>query len=95
MAYPDEARRFLAPRGKLLRTRVKARAAVTTADEHAAFVDFGKPTQKAIAQAHPEAKIPREATFWDENLEIMAEMAKELISRAPKRMPTSRATPRR
>ncbi len=31
--YPDEARRFLAPRGKLLRTRVKARAAVT----HACF----------------------------------------------------------
>lgn len=29
--YPDDARRFLAPRGKLLRHRVKAEAPVTTA----------------------------------------------------------------
>ncbi len=29
-----------------------------------------------IANAHEEAKIPREATFWDENLELMGEVAK-------------------
>ena len=28
--YPDDARRFLAPRGKLLRTRIKAKAPATT-----------------------------------------------------------------
>lgn len=30
-----------------------------------------------IAQAHPEAKIPREATFWDDNIDTMVEIAKE------------------
>lgn len=30
-----------------------------------------------IAQKHPEAKIPKTATFWDENLDIMAQMVKE------------------
>lgn len=30
-----------------------------------------------IAQKHAEAKIPLEATFWDENLETMAKIAKE------------------
>ncbi len=30
-----------------------------------------------IAQKHPEAKIPRTATFWDENLETMSKMARE------------------
>ena len=30
-----------------------------------------------IAQKHPEAKIPRTATFWDENLDIMVQIAKE------------------
>jgi hypothetical protein len=29
-----------------------------------------------IASRHDEAKIPREATFWDENLDVMAEIAK-------------------
>ena len=30
-----------------------------------------------IAQKHPEAQIPRESTFWDENLETMAKLVKE------------------
>ncbi len=30
-----------------------------------------------IAKEHPEASIPRTSTFWDENLEIMAKLAKE------------------
>ncbi|MDB4933393.1 MAG: hypothetical protein JWP87_365 [Labilithrix sp.] len=30
-----------------------------------------------IAQKHDEAKIPRTATFWDENIETMGKMAKE------------------
>ena len=30
-----------------------------------------------IAQKHPEAKIPRQATFWDENLETMGKIAQE------------------
>lgn len=30
-----------------------------------------------IAQKHPEAQIPREATFWDENLETMGKIARE------------------
>ncbi len=30
-----------------------------------------------VAQKHTEAKIPREATFWDENLETMGQIARE------------------
>jgi hypothetical protein len=30
-----------------------------------------------VAQKHPEAKIPKTATFWDENLDVMAQIAKE------------------
>lgn len=30
-----------------------------------------------IAQKHPEAKIPRTATFWDENMDIVVEIARE------------------
>jgi hypothetical protein len=30
-----------------------------------------------IAQKHPEAKIPREDTFWDESLDAMAKIARE------------------
>ncbi len=30
-----------------------------------------------IAQKHPEAKIPRQATFWDENLETLGKVAQE------------------
>jgi hypothetical protein len=30
-----------------------------------------------IAQKHPEAKIPRAATFWDENLETLGKVAQE------------------
>ncbi|MBX3214045.1 MAG: hypothetical protein KF850_18565 [Labilithrix sp.] len=30
-----------------------------------------------IAAEHPEASIPRESTFWDENLDVMAKVAKE------------------
>lgn len=30
-----------------------------------------------IAQKHPEAQIPRETTFWDDNLDAMAKIAKE------------------
>jgi len=30
-----------------------------------------------IAQKHPEAKIPANATFWDENLDTIAKIAKE------------------
>ena len=30
-----------------------------------------------IAQKHPEAKLPRTATFWDENLETMSAIARE------------------
>jgi hypothetical protein len=30
-----------------------------------------------IAQKHPEAKIPREATFWDENIEALGKIAQE------------------
>ncbi len=30
-----------------------------------------------IAQKHPEAKIPKTATFWDENIDIMVKLVKE------------------
>lgn len=30
-----------------------------------------------IAQKHPEAKIPREATYWDESLDTMSKIARE------------------
>jgi hypothetical protein len=30
-----------------------------------------------VAQAHPEAKLPKEATFWDENLDLMVQVAKQ------------------
>ena len=30
-----------------------------------------------IAQKHPEAKIPRTATFWDENLDAISKIARE------------------
>lgn len=29
-----------------------------------------------IAQKHPEAKIPREATFWDENIDVIGKIAR-------------------
>ncbi|MDF2696643.1 MAG: hypothetical protein K0S65_5026, partial [Labilithrix sp.] len=50
------------------------------------FTTHTKPTARVtgamiaafdIAQKHSEASIPRTSTFWDENLEIMAKLAKE------------------
>ncbi|HVH46242.1 MAG TPA: hypothetical protein VM925_28065, partial [Labilithrix sp.] len=52
---------------ELFTTKSKAMARVTGAMN----------TAFDIAQKHPEAVIPRESTFWDENLEVMGQIAKE------------------
>src|SRR5262249_21291315 len=57
----------LAMTRELFTTQSKAMARVTGA-MNAAF---------DIAQNHPEAAIPRTATFWDENLDVIAKIAKE------------------
>ena len=58
-------------------TLALARELFTTKQKEMARLTGSMITAFDIAQKHPEAKIPREATFWDENLEALGKIAKE------------------
>jgi hypothetical protein len=58
-------------------TLAMAKELFTTHSKEMARVTGGISAAFDIAQKHPEAVIPRESTFWDENLETMAKIAKE------------------
>jgi hypothetical protein len=49
----------------------------TTKTKEMARVTGALNTAFDIAQKHPEASIPRTSTFWDENLDIVAKIAKD------------------
>ncbi|MBX3234009.1 MAG: hypothetical protein KIT84_33285 [Labilithrix sp.] len=54
-----------------------SRELFTTKSREMARVTGAINTAFDIAQKHDEAKIPRESTFWDEQLDIMAKLVKE------------------
>jgi len=58
-------------------TLALARELFTTKQKEMARVTGSMIQAFDIAQKHPEAKLPRAATFWDENLETMAALARE------------------
>jgi len=54
-----------------------ARELFTSKQKEMARVTGAMSTAFDVAQKHPEAKIPREATFWDENLDAIGKIARE------------------
>jgi len=58
-------------------TLALARELFTSKQKEMARLTGSMITAFDIAQKHPEAKIPRTATFWDENLETLGKIAKE------------------
>ena len=58
-------------------TLALARELFTSKEKEMARLTGSMITAFDIAQKHPEAKIPRTSTFWDENIETLGKIAKE------------------
>jgi hypothetical protein len=58
-------------------TLALARELFTSKQKEMARLTGSMLTAFDVAQKHPEAKIPRTATFWDENIETLGKIAKE------------------